>query len=110
MSELQRGLYEQLVTEALEAQLSELDVKYKSLRGQLHGEEAADRIALHLGAVVRRVISGLDSRKRASVGLELARQIVHLLDSAGGANDSTDAPSPAAIGRASCRARVCQSV
>src|SRR3546814_9186959 len=93
MSELQRGLYEQLVTEALEAQLSELDVKYKSLRGQLHGEEAADRIALHLGAVVRRVISGLDSRKRASVGLELASQIVHLLDPAGGANDSTDRKS-----------------
>lgn len=95
MSELQRGLYEQLVTKALEAQLSELDVKYKSLRGQLHSEEAADRIALHLGAVIRRVISGLDSRTRVNVGLELARQIVYLLDSADGANDSTDAPSPA---------------
>lgn len=93
MTELQRGLYEQLVTEALEAQLSELDARYKSLRGRLHGEEAADRIALHLGSLVRRLISGLDSRQRTSVGLELARQIVHLLDSAGKGVDSTDAPS-----------------
>jgi superfamily II DNA or RNA helicase/HKD family nuclease len=95
MTKLQRGLYEQLVTEALEAQLSELDARHKSLRGRLHGEEAADRIALHLGALVRRVISGLDSRQRTSVGLELARQIVHLLDSAGKGVDATDAPSPA---------------
>ncbi len=95
MNELQRGLYEQLVTEALDAQLNELDAKHKALRGRLHGEEAADRIALHLGTLVRRVISGLDSKQRVDVGLELARQIVHLLDSTGKGVDSTDAPSSA---------------
>lgn len=94
MNKLQRGLYEQLVTVALEGQLNELDSKYKALRGRLHGEEAADRIALHLGALVRRVISGLDSKQRTDVGLDLARQIVHLLDSTGRGVDSTDAPSP----------------
>lgn len=95
MIELQRGLYEHLVTEALEAQLNELDVKHRVLRGRLHGEEAADRIALYLGTLVRRVISGLDSKQRTEIGLELARQIVHLLDSAGKGVNSSDAPSPA---------------
>ena len=93
MNELQRGLYEQIVTEALEAQLEKLDARHKALRGRLHGEEAADRIALHLGTLVRRVISGLDSKQRTDVGLKLARQIVCLLDSTGKGVDSTDAPS-----------------
>ena len=93
MNELQRGLYEQLVTEALEVQLSKLDAKHKALRGRLNGEEAADRIALHLGTLVRRAISGLDSKQRTNVGLELARQIVHLLESSGKGVDSTDGPS-----------------
>jgi len=95
MTELQRGLFEQIVTEALEARLNELDAKHKSLRIRLHSEEAADRIALHLGTLVRRAISGLDSKQRTQVGLELARQIVHLLDCTGKGVDSTDAPSPA---------------
>lgn len=94
MNKLQRGLYEQLVTDALEGQLKELDPKHKALRGRLHGEEAADRIALHLGGLVRRAISGLDSKQRTDVGLELARQIVRLLEPTGKAVDSTDAPSP----------------
>jgi len=95
MKKLQRGLYEQLVTESLERQLNELDAKHKALRGRLHGEEAADRIALHLGTLVRRVISGFDSKQRTDVGLELARQIVHLLDSTGKGVDSMDAPAAA---------------
>lgn len=95
MTELQRGLYEQLVTNALEAELKELDSKHKAVRSRLHGEEAADRIALHLGTLVRRVISGLDTKQRTDVGLELARQIVGLLNGVGKGADVTDAPSPA---------------
>jgi len=95
MTKLQRGLYEQLVTETLEAQLKELDSRHKALRGRLHGAEAADRIALHLGTLIRRVISGLDTRQRTEVGLNLTRQIVHLLDAAGNGLDLMDAPSSA---------------
>ncbi|GAB2612580.1 DUF3427 domain-containing protein [Novilysobacter erysipheiresistens] len=95
MTKLQRGLYEQLVTEALEAQLLELDAKHRALRGRLHGEEAADRIALHLGTLIRRVVSSLDSKQRTDVGLGLTRQIVQLLDATGKGVDAADAPSPA---------------
>ncbi|MEO8270018.1 MAG: DEAD/DEAH box helicase family protein, partial [Aureliella sp.] len=93
MKELQRGLYEQLVTNALETKLNELDSKRKAFRGRLHSEEAADRIALHLATLVRRSISGLDSKQRTEVGLRLARQIVQLLESAGKGVDLMDAPS-----------------
>ncbi|KGM57829.1 helicase [Lysobacter arseniciresistens ZS79] len=95
MTDLHRGLYEQLVTEALETQLKELDTKHRALRGRIHGEEAADRIALHLGTLVRRVISGLDTKQRTEVGLDLARQIIRLLDASSREVDLSDAPSPA---------------
>jgi superfamily II DNA or RNA helicase len=93
MNELKPGLYEQLVTESLEAQLDELDARRRAIRGRLHGEEAADRIALYLGELVRRAISGLDAKQRTSIGLDLAKQIVHLLSQSGKSVDSTDAPS-----------------
>ncbi|QOW23000.1 DUF3427 domain-containing protein [Novilysobacter avium] len=95
MTELQRGLYERLVTNALEAQLEALDAKRQAVRAQLHDEEAADRIALHLGTLVRRVVAGLTGKQRTEVGLELARQIVGLLNNVGKGADMTDAPSPA---------------
>ena len=95
MTKLQRGLYEQIVTVGLEAQLNELDSRYLALRGRLHGAEAADRIALQVGTLIKRVIAGLDSRQRTEVGLNLARQIVHLLDATGSGVDLMDAPSSA---------------
>lgn len=94
MTKLQRGLYEQLVTEALDVQLTQLDSRLRILRGRLDGAEAADRIALHLGDLVRRVIAGLDSRQRAEAGLSLARNLVRLLESVGSGVDMTDAPAP----------------
>ena len=50
MAALDRGLYEVLITETLDAQLSRLGEGLESVRGSLRAPEAADRIALHLRA------------------------------------------------------------
>jgi exonuclease VII large subunit len=43
-----RGLYEVLITEALEEQLGQLDAGLEAIRARLQAAEAADRISLHL--------------------------------------------------------------
>ena len=95
MTGLARGLYEQLVTEGLEEALSALNPQYRAARDALHPEEAADRIAFHLSALVRRSLSGLDVRQRNEVGVRLAREITHLLANAGKGVDASDALSEA---------------
>jgi len=46
MTSLERGLYEILVTEALEEQLDGLEAALEPIRSTLRTPEAADRIAL----------------------------------------------------------------
>ena len=53
MSSPKRGLYEALATEALEVSLRDLDEHHEPSRSPLRPAEAADRVALHLGAAVR---------------------------------------------------------
>ncbi|MEO7037598.1 MAG: DUF3427 domain-containing protein [Polyangiaceae bacterium] len=72
----ERGLYESLVTEALETQLAALDPRLMARRSGLHEAEAADRIALHLARVIERAISSLDRRQRVKIGTTLARQLI----------------------------------
>ncbi|MEN1928447.1 DUF3427 domain-containing protein [Luteimonas sp. MJ250] len=93
MSGLFRGLYEQLVTEGLEEALSALDPKHRAQRVDLHPEEAADRIAFHLAALVRRSVAALDARQRTEVGARLAREVTRLLAAESKGVDATDALS-----------------
>src|SRR3546814_2069141 len=93
MSGLPRGLYEQLITEGLEEALSALDPKYRAHRGGLHPEEAADRIAFHLAALVRRSVSALDARQRIEVGARLAGEVTRLLAAESRGVDAGDALS-----------------
>lgn len=95
MSGLNRGLYEQLVTEGLEEALSALDPKHRAQRSDLHPEEAADRIAFHLAALVRRSVAALDARQRTEVGARLAREVTRLLAAESKSVDATDALSTA---------------
>ena len=76
MSEPTRGLYEVLITEALEAQLGRLEDRLVAVRGQLRAAEAADRIALHLARVVERAISVIDEDERPKAGIDLARRLI----------------------------------
>ena len=73
---LGKGLYEILITEALDLQLREVGEAYVVEREGLNAAEAADRIALHMSRVIRRVIADLDEDVRAKVGIDLARQLV----------------------------------
>ena len=94
MSYPDRGLYEQLVTAALEGRLTTLRPGDSAIRGRLDPEEAADRIALHLTGLLRRAIAGLDAAQRSAVGIQLARQISELLIDASRAVDANDLFSP----------------
>lgn len=85
MAHSERGLYETLVTEAMEEQLAALDGRLQARRSELHEAEAADRIALHLARVIERAIDKLDERERVKVGTRLARELVEQIVKATGA-------------------------
>lgn len=90
-----RGLYEQVVTAALEQQLERLEPGLMPIRDRMDPAEAADRIAFHLGQLVRRAIAGLDAKQRSEVGMQLARRIGALLQEASRAIEPGDLASPA---------------
>jgi superfamily II DNA or RNA helicase/HKD family nuclease len=90
-----RGLYEQLVTAALEERLGRIEAGFVPVRSAIDPAEAPDRIALHLGHLVRRAITGLDAKERTQVGMRLAREIGALLQDASRAVDAGDLPSAA---------------
>lgn len=79
MAALDRGLYEVLITEALDAQLSRLGEGLESVRGSLRAPEAADRIALHFARVLERAIDAIDERERTAVGIDLARRLIDMI-------------------------------
>lgn len=74
-----RGLYEVLVTEALEEALGKLGRGLVPERHRLRDAEAADRIALHLGGVLQRAIESVPEKERAQRGLELARELIEAI-------------------------------
>jgi superfamily II DNA or RNA helicase/HKD family nuclease len=74
-----RGLYEVLITEALEEELSRLGGGLESIRQGLRAPEAADRIALHLSRVLERAIGAIDERDRAAIGIDLARRLIEII-------------------------------
>ena len=99
MAQHERGLYETLITEALEEQLGLLSERLEARHSDLHEAEAADRLALHLSRVVERAIASLDKGERVARGTALARQLVDVIVGATAANTlDTERPvSPAHI-------------
>ena len=81
MTVLERGLYEQLLTEALAAQLPAPGGKVVPLRRKLHQAEAADRLALHLSRVVERALGAIPDGERVAVGVALVRRLLDVLTS-----------------------------
>ncbi len=74
-----RGLYEVLITEALEQQLGKLDAGLVAIRGRLRAPEVADRIALHLARIVERAIASVDESERTAIGVSLARRLIDVI-------------------------------
>ena len=92
-----RGLYETLITGALAERLASLDPRESVRRDGLQSADAADRIALHLGRLIARVIDSLPDDTRVERGVDLARKLVGLLD-AQVEDIGTSAESPASPG------------
>ncbi|MFM1855744.1 MAG: hypothetical protein RLZ83_1053, partial [Pseudomonadota bacterium] len=76
---LPRGLYQRLLTEALQRRLDEADGLTLPLIEPLQDAEAADRLALHVAQLVERAISVLPDGERAQHGLVLARSLIEQL-------------------------------
>lgn len=95
---LPRGLYETLLTEALQQRLDRSDTQGLPLLEPLRDAEAADRLALHVASLVERAISALPEGERAQHGLVLARALVERLvsfaDLTDGAHDALATQRP----------------
>jgi superfamily II DNA or RNA helicase/HKD family nuclease len=75
----ERGLYESLITEALNGELAELASNQHQVRSELRAVEAPDRLALYLGKIIERAIASLDERERAQTGVLIARRLIETL-------------------------------
>jgi superfamily II DNA or RNA helicase/HKD family nuclease len=75
----ERGLYEELISEALERELGDLPTNLVPLRSALRGAEAGDRLALFLARIVERAVDDLAEKERVKRGLALARALVATL-------------------------------
>jgi superfamily II DNA or RNA helicase len=93
MSSPTRGLYEVLITEALEEQLIRLSSNLAAKREVLRSAEAADRIALHLARVIERSIAAVDEGERTAIGIDLARRLIDIIRTLPSANNlATERP------------------
>ncbi|MCB9886708.1 MAG: DUF3427 domain-containing protein [Planctomycetes bacterium] len=97
-----RGLYEALITEAIESALRDLDASLRPVRTELRDAEAPDRIALHIGSILRRVIASLPEKGRATASVHLARGLLTQLEQlAPGSSLAPDSPvAPGTVLRA----------
>ena len=102
MNSRARGLYEVLITEAIEAQLRDLGSEWHAVTDAVRSAEAPDRLALHLGRIVKRALTGVEEAQRVAVGVALARTLIHQIDAAvAGADVGPEAPiEPGAVLRA----------
>ena len=69
------GIYEELVTTALNAKLANLDPGLVVKSG-LRSADAADRIALHLANQVMRTIEAIPEHDRVTIGMTIARRLI----------------------------------
>ena len=76
VNELGPGLYEQLVTEGLRAQLDELVLSLPIDERPLNSSDASDRIAWHVGRQVEQALLDVSDEQRVRVGVEVARALL----------------------------------
>src|SRR4051812_47579669 len=94
MNNRPRGLYEILVTEAIAAQLHDLGGEFQAVADGLRAAEAPDRLALHVGRIIKRVLVGVTDAERVSAGVTLARALIHQIDAAIAESDvGSEAPT-----------------
>lgn len=81
-----RGLYEQFITKALAAELAGIAAELRVERA-LDPAEAADRLALHLGRILRQCIDDLSDHERVQRGLLVAAETLRNLGQQLGRDD-----------------------
>lgn len=91
MGELDRGIYEELVTARLREVISGIDPGLLHVVG-LQAAEAPDRIALHLARQVEAVIASLKEEDRAKIGVAVARSLLARLGETAGVDAALLAP------------------
>jgi HKD family nuclease len=84
-----RGLYEELITEAVDADLDRVaeSSPFTPLRSNLSRPEAGDRLALHFARLIQTVIESLPDKERVSRGITLTRTLIATLAHELGAPD-----------------------
>jgi hypothetical protein len=88
MTRLDRGLYEVLITETLDAQLRDLGDRLEARRDGLRSAEAADRVALHLTRVIQKAVASVDDHERVAVSIALARRLINEIEASIGDADA----------------------
>lgn len=89
MNNRPRGLYEVLVTEAIKTQLEQLGSEWHTVIGDVRSAEAPDRLALHLGRIVKRALSSVSESERVAKGIALARALIQQIETAVAASGAT---------------------
>lgn len=77
---LERGLYEDVLTSALEKGIAELLDSDQSITAELTDAEAADRFALHVATAVRRALEGQPDMGRALLSSQVIGELLRTLD------------------------------
>jgi superfamily II DNA or RNA helicase len=90
------GLYEQILTQALEEALAGLPDELADRRS-ITDLEAPDRFAMHLATAVRRALGAQREEGRAQVSAQIVRSLLHHLTTlAEDYDDAPEAPTPGA--------------
>jgi superfamily II DNA or RNA helicase len=84
---LSRGIYEILITKLRDRELQLADLQGIPLIDDLQNAEAADRIAWHLASVIEKAIGAEPEKNRASVGADLAVQLIEQIVQHAGRGD-----------------------
>lgn len=79
MAELDKGIYERLITERLREQLEALSESSRVDERQLRSVDASDRIAWHVSRQVERALLDVDEDERVEVGVRVARALLERL-------------------------------
>ena len=77
--ELLVGLYDELVTDALQSIVDRLEAASHARLDPLHPAEASSRLAEHVGHVVSIVLESLDDDQRTTTGLAIVQDVIDLL-------------------------------
>jgi HKD family nuclease len=77
-NQLPAGIYETVLTDALQKRLTQLDEKLV-YREELRPAESADRIAQLLARQIERALAGVPERDRVAVGVDVARRLLEEL-------------------------------